>query len=306
MRILLFVCMLLLTACTSASANAASTEALQPYATITAASTATPAIFIPETPIPTVTPSTYVIQQGDTLSQLAEKFHLSPDDLQALNPDIDPKNLTIGMTILVPGSPLAAAGSFTPTPVPVPVSQVACHPTANNGLWCFVLMQNTTNEMLENVYVQITLVDASGAAIATQLAGLPLDILPANTSEPAYAYFLDVPQDAIPQVQLMSALPVSAGDPRYLSTTLDNTLAQINWDGRSAQVSGQVFLPAGSTAAAAIWVAAVAYDKTGQVVGVKRWDGGGIQPGTSIPFNFAMASVGPRIDSVEFMAEARP
>ena len=306
MRNILLACMILLTACAPASADVVPAEPLEAYATITPAGTETPAIVTPQTAIPTVTPSTYVIQQGDTLSQLAEKFHLSPDDLQAMNPDIDPKNMTIGKTILIPGGPLAAAGSFTPTPVPVPVTQAACHPTANNGLWCFALMQNTTNDVLENVYVQITLIDADGATLASQLAGLPLDILPANTSAPAYAYFPDAPSDANPQVQLMSALPVSAGDPRYLPASLDDTLAQIRWDGRSAQVSGEILLPTESAAAREVWLAAVAYDRDGQVVGVKRWDGGGIQPGASIPFNFAIASVGPKIDSVEFMVEARP
>ncbi len=306
MRRILFICILFLTACASSSNHAVPADPLLAYYTITPASTNTPDVFIPETPIPTATPFTYMIQQGDTLSELAEKFNLSQDDLQALNPEVDPKSMTIGMTILIPGSPLAAAGSSTPTPVPVPVTQTACHATADNGLWCFALIHNNTNDILENVSVQITLIGRGGAPIASQLAGLPLDILPPNISLPAYVYFPNVPPAANPQVQLISALQLNTGEARYPPAFLDNSLAQIDSDGKTARLSGQIFLPAESTAATQVWVAAVAYDENGQVVGVKRWEGGAIQPGTSSSFNFSIASVGSRIDLVEFVVEARP
>ncbi len=109
-----------------------------------------------------------------------------------------------------------------------------------------------------------------------------------------------------PQVQLLSALQLNSSNARYLPAALNNTLTQIDADGHFAQVSGQIFLPAESQAATQVWVAAVAYDKNGQVVGVKRWEGGAIQPGITIQFNFAVASVGSKIDSVQFAVEARP
>jgi hypothetical protein len=87
---------------------------------------------------------------------------------------------------------------------------------------------------------------------------------------------------------------------------LNNTLAQIDWDGRSAQLSGQVYPPPESQAATQTWVAAVAYDKNGTVVGVRRWEGGGIQPGTSINFNFTVSSLGGEIEAVEFFVQAGP
>jgi hypothetical protein len=89
------------------------------------------------------------------------------------------------------------------------------------------------------------------------------------------------------------------------SCKLNNTIAQIDWNGLIAQLSGQVTLPAESTAATQVWVAAVAYDKDGRVVGVKRWEGGAIQPGGSITFSFLVSSLGSAIDAVEFMVEAQ-
>ncbi len=304
MRNILPICVLLLAACAPSPDNALSANTLEPYHTATPEHTNTPNIVVAETPLPTSTPFMYVIQQGDTLSELAEKFNLSQDDLRAANPDLNPNSMTIGMTILIPNASSVAAGASTLMPVPVPITQTGCHPTADHGLWCFALIHNNTPDILENISVQITLIDQDGAVIASQLALPPLDILPAGTSLPAYIFFPNTPANATLQVQLLSALQLTQSNSRYLPAILNNTLAQI--DGHTARLSGQIHLPAESQAATQVWVAAVAYDREGRVVGVKRWEGGAIQPGTSIPFNFAIASTGSAIDAVQFVVEAKP
>jgi LysM repeat protein len=305
MRHALLMALLLLTACApSSDAAGASNGQLEPYSTGTPLNTSTPIVSIAETPLPTATPFTYVIRAGDTISELAETYNVSQDDLRAANPDLNPNSMTIGMTILIPSASSAAVGASTPIPAPVPITQTICHPSVDSGLWCFALVHNNTVFVLENVSAQVTLKDENGGVIASQLALLPLDILPPDTSLPAYVFFPNAPASAIPQVQLLSALQMSAGNSRYLPAVVDNTLARI--DGDLAQLSGQVHLPAESQAATRVWVAAVAYDKNGQVVGVRRWEGGTIQPGMSIPFNFAVTSTGPRIEHVEFAVQASP
>src|ERR1044071_2490463 len=47
----------------------------------------------------------------------------------------------------------------------------------------------------------------------------------------------------------------SPDDERYLPATINNTLVQVNADGRSARVSGQVLLSSEAKPAAQIWVA---------------------------------------------------
>jgi LysM repeat protein len=305
MRNTLLICALLLTGCVNQT-NLQPPDSLQPYHTSTPANTSTPFLVIAETPLPTATPITYVIQSGDTLSALAEKFNVSQDDLRAANPDINPNSMTIGTTILIPDGSAAHAAASTPTPVPAPITQTVCHPTADNGLWCFALIYNNTPDILENVSALITLTDQNGSEIASQPASLPLDILPPNTSLPVYVFFANAPANINPQVQLLTALQLNTSNARYLPVILNNTLVKMDSSKRIAQLSGQIHLPAESKAATQVWVAAVAYDKQGQVVGVKRWEGGAIQPGMSITFNFVVASVGAKIDSIEFVVEARP
>jgi SLAP domain-containing protein len=212
--------------------------------------------------------------------------------------------MSIGMTLIIPDPSSALTGASTPTPVPAPFTQTGCHPSADNGLWCFALIQNDSSEPLENISAQITLLDENNNAIASQTAFTPLDIIPPNSSLPVYVFFPDTSANNNVQVQLLSA--VQSSNSRYLPVALNNTVTQIDWDGKSAQLSGQIFLSAESKAATQVWVAAVAYDKEGQVVGMRRWEGGAIQPGESISFSFFVASLGSAIEAVDFVVQANP
>jgi hypothetical protein len=72
-------------------------------------------------------------------------------------------------------------------------------------------------------------------------------------------------------------------------------------------VNGQVYLPPESKPASQVWVAAVAYDYTGRVIGVRRWElNAALEAGNSLPFAFMISSVVGEIDRVEFAVEARP
>jgi len=306
MRNLLFVFIFLISACAPASAPAQNTfnNSLEPYLTATPSLTLAPNVLvIIETPIPTSTPFVYTIKSGDTFSELAEQFKISQDKLRAANPDVSPNSMSVGTTLLIPDSSSPFAAASSPTPAPVPVTQTVCHPTADDGLWCFALIQNNTPDILENVSAQITLLDENNNALASQTAFTPLDIILPNASLPVYVFFPNTPASADIQVQVLSA--IQSNSLRYLPATLHNTIVQIDWNGRTAQVSGQISLPAESTAATQVWVAAVAYDKDGRVVGVKRWEGEAIQPGGSIPFSFLVSSLGAAIDAVEFVVEAQ-
>jgi len=282
---------------------------LVPYLTATQATPqlTAPTLVAPETPLPTSTPFTYSVKSGDTISGIALQFGVSIDDLLAINPEISPSAMSIGTVLKIPSNPDNPTGEATPTPAPLTVEQIECYSTSNKGMWCFVLVHNDHFEFMENVSAQVTLIDSNETFIASQTAFLPLNILPPNTSVPLAVYFPpDIPLDAKPQVQLLTAIRLEPNDPRYLPATVDNTLVEINADGHFATITGDVRLPAEAVAATQVWVAAVAYDESGRVVGVKRWEGGGIQPGESLLFEMSVASLGGRMTRVEFAVEARP
>jgi hypothetical protein len=175
-------------------------------------------------------------------------------------------------------------------------------------MWCFVLVHNEFTDFMENVSAQVTLVDGNNATLASQAALLPLNILPPNTSLPLTVFFPpQIPAGAKPQVQVLTAIRLLPDDERYLPATINNTLVQVNADGRSARVNGQVLLPADANTANQIWVTGTTYEETGRVVGVRRWESNaGLSPGGSLPFEFMVSSLGGRIERVEFAVEARP
>lgn len=304
MRHTIFIYIFLITACASAPAANPANDPLQPYHTATPVATSTPNVLvIVETPLPTATPHIYVIQSGDTFSEIAEKFNISQDDLRNANPNISPNSLSVGATLIIPDPSSALAGAFTPTPVPAPVTQTVCHPAADNGLWCFALVHNNTDETLENVSAQITLFDENKNLLASETAFPPLDIIPSGKSLPVYIFFPNTPANVEAQVQLLSAYP--SNNTNRPPAQLNKAIAQIDWDGRTAQLSGEISLPAEYPAASEALVAAVAYDKDGRVVGVRRWDGGAIPSGGSISFSFSVSSLGGEIDAVDFILEVK-
>ena len=261
-----------------------------------------------ETPLPSPTPFTYTVQTGDTISGIALKFGVSIDDLQAANPEVSASAMSVGTVLKIPSNPDNPSGEPTPTAAPFSIQQIECYPTANKGMWCFVLAHNDFFDFMENVSVQMTLVDSNNATLASQTALLPLNILPPNTSLPLSVFFPpDIPVDAKPQVQVLTAIRLLPNDARYLPATLNNTLVQIHAGGRSAQVSGSVLSQSQATDASQIWVAATAYDEAGTVIGVRRWESNAALPaGGTLPFEFLLSSIGGRIARVVFAVEARP
>ena len=303
---LLLACVFLISACAPQIPQSVFNDPPVPYVTATASLTSTPqVIVINTTPVPTSTPFIYTIKSGDTISKLADQFHIPQDEIMAANPEIDPNSMSIGTTLLIPDPSAAQTDVSTPTPAPAPVSQTVCHPSADGGLTCFALIQNNSTGRLEYVSVLMTLLDNGGMAAASRTAFMPLDFIPPNAAMPVYVFFPDQPPAQV-QVQVLSANLLPANDQYYLPAVIQYSAAQINADGRIAQVSGLVRLPEGSKAATQTWVAAVAYDRDGIVVGVGRWEGGALQPAGTLPFSFSVSSLGPAIDAVEFFVEARP
>ncbi len=300
----------LLSSCTPRDINSTPLPStLIPFFTSTQSPSETPeGLVTAETPFPSPTPFTYTVQRGDTISSIALKFGVSMDDLQAANPEISPDAMSVGQVLRIPSNPDNPSGEPTPTPAPFSVQQIECYPTADKGMWCFVLAHNDVSDFMENVSAQVTLVDSNNATLASQTALLPLNILPPNTSLPLAVFFpQEVPFDAKPQVQVLTAIRLLPNDARYLPATVNNTLVQVDADGRSARLSGQVLLPGDARAARQVWVAGTAYDEAGRVVGIRRWEwSAGLAPGGNLPFEFMISSLGGKIARVEFAVEARP
>jgi hypothetical protein len=226
------------------------------------------------------------------------------DALLAANPGLAPEALSVGQTLNVP----VAGQNFTPavlaTPAALEIGQARCLPSAGGSI-CLVPLRNPSPDMLENVKVRLTVLDAAGQTQESQDAVLPLNILAPGQILPAAAFFAKLDGQPSLQVQLLTAQRLSAKDERYLRGEVQNLFVKIAWDGLSARLTGQISLTQSTQPAARLWLVAVAYDAAGQITGYRRWEASEpLQPGNSLPFEMNVYSLGEAIERVEVQVEA--
>lgn len=222
------------------------------------------------------------------------------------NPGISPTVLKVGMVLVIPtGS--NQPGLATPTPAQLPVSQARCWPEITGGMWCFALVHNQYAETLEDISAQFTLLDPDGQQLSSQVAFGYLDIVPAGAAFPLAVHFTSfLPSGGGVRVQVLTAIRLLPGDIRYIPVSLDNTLVALDATGRIADVTGMAVL-SGSDTASTLWILGTAFDSSGNVVGVRRWESPSpAEPSSPASFDFLVSSVGPPIDHVDLLAEAKP
>jgi LysM repeat protein len=260
-------------------------------------------------PSPTSTPQTYTIQQGDSFLAIAIRYKTSVQALQAANPKVDPNMMALGTVLIIPASTAAPAGAAPgPTPVAVALGPVNCAASQDGGVWCFVLARNNQKKSVENVTAIIRMAGKDASDIVSQVAQAPLNLLPAGESLALAAYFTPparAPSQA--SADLLTALPVPDDDTRYLKSRIEGQKVDLSDDGLSAKVNGQVSLTDKKAQAGQLWVAAMAYDAQGRIVGLRRWENNStLAAGQKLKFTLWVYSTAGKIDKVDTLSEARP
>ncbi len=287
------------------------TGMLAVYQTPTASQTPTPLAALSSTPIPepSPTPRSHVIARGEDLGGIAYRYGVSVAAILEANPGVDPRLLVVGASLVIPPSAQGEAVEEgilpSPTPVALRVGRVNCLRSAEGGAWCFAMLRNPGDQAVEGVSALMTVQAGVGGEVRSQSAELPLNRLPAGGRLPLAAYFPPPWEvDGSVSVSVRSALPVGGGR-RYTEVRLNNERVTISQDGLSAQVEGE--LEVGEGGANTLWVALVALDANGRVVGVRRWENEtALAGGGKTAFRGMVYSLGRRIHRVIWEMEARP
>lgn len=263
-------------------------------------------------PVPTSTPMTYTIKDGDTLLVIAEKFGLTLAELQLANPNADASFLSIGDVLIIPevnenGEAAEMQSSAAIDDSLIVASSPVCYPISNGSGWCFAGINNISGSSLENLSGMIYLYDNEGEIIQSLEAFPPNNLIPPGTTIPLIAYVKEMPVNmALTQVQILSLVPVAEGDQKYLKTEI----VEYSIDDQSnyqQTLSGTIRIKGKDQTAHTTWVTGVAYDTLGNIVGVKRWESEDEHiSGDTVPFQFVLSSLSGPISSIELILEVRP
>lgn len=284
---------------------------LTPYGIYTETQSLDTDIQVTETPLPspTPTPHIHIVQAGETISYISLHYKVDMAAIMAANPNVNPNAMTVGIQLIIPPQSDNEAGlAAFPTPVAVNIMQPNCLRETNGGVWCFLLIENNQEMNVENVTAQIVLGDENAQQLVARVATAPLNVIPVGESLPLAVHFPPPnPEPFQVGYELQSALSVTKEDSRYVEVVLENISVNIAKDGLSAYVEGEIVIGDQDSSVSRVWIAAVAFDEGGEVVGMRRWENVQIvYVGDRLPFSFSVYAVGQEIEQVVLHAEAQP
>jgi len=289
------------------------TPTLTPTATVTPPGEATAT----EAPLPTSTPMTYTVKAGETLFSIAANHGITTDAIRAANPTVNPYLVGPGLVLILPpadGEPVQTSVQIDPavTPYPLATGEATCTPSLSGGLYCFAELINSQEMMADNLAAIFQLINVESGEALEQTALIPLTRLRSGGSLPVFAYF-PPPVFANPQasLKLVSATRINQnGTPTAMQDAvivIDDPDLIISANGFSVAVTGGARFDAPEGTSGKLWIAAVAFDAEGKVVGIRRFSTReAYNKGEIIPFSLNIYSIGGRIDRVELFGELNP
>lgn len=219
---------------TLALPTARPTATLRPTPTF-AAATPPP----PNVPLATPTAVVYIVQSGDTLIPIANRYNVSVQDIVAANDNLDATKLQVGQSLLIPvgggaQQPLQDSALLpSPTPVPFQIRGENFFRTAAGSFECLGEVFNPSQTSLNNVQLQINLLDDSNNVLKNATLYVSLEVIAPNGSAPFRVLFTDPP----PTISRVEVKPIRG-------EAIDPTVRYAN-----VQITKQAGAPAGNRTA---------------------------------------------------------
>ena len=262
------------------------------------------------TPIPagpTPTPFVHIIQQGETLLEIAFRYGVQFDDIVLVNPQIDPNLLRIGEEIRIPGSDGEPVEILLPTPTPIPVhiKTLGCHESPSLAFICMVSITNSEEFMVAGVSAHITLHDRDGQILDNQIVYAPLNQIPSGEEISLIAIFDRKPSEYSGfHVDLLSAVQVADLTDELPQIEALDTRTIYKAEQRLVEVSGILSIAAHDGDEFLVRVVGVVFNTKGEPIGMNVWeeriDSVNME---EIEYRFSIFSLGPEIARLSIYPE---
>lgn len=222
----------------------------------------------------------------------------------AANPEIDPYTLTVGTQVKIPLGNIQNQIGVTAEPLVLELGEPECFRTPEGGLWCFAMLSNPLDEAAANLAVTFTRMNGASEEAVRQTVPAVLNKLDPGDVLPAVVYFsAPVPGDFKVSASLASAFPASQSGKTYFSVDMGSPTIEL--DGRLAKVIGEAVIAADPGKTVDVWIAALAYDAQGNLLGIRRTESRvTLEQGKGLIFNLNVYSTGSAISSVVIKVEA--
>lgn len=260
------------------------------------------------TATPTATPIIYIITEGDTLLALAIDNNTTTDEIEALNPGIQPNLLQIGQQVILPppATPSFQSAAATLVPLQIEIINLNTYRTPSGNLWLIGEVLNNSHLAAENIQLQIGLSDINGQGIAALTTWVTPGIVPPNSKAPFGVLVPDLTLDstmslAPPSAAVIAGQTLIDTGNRYLDLAVIEPEATI--EESQAAIQGKIENRGAETAENILLVTTL-YDAQGNVAGFHELTlNFTLLPGEKRPFIFMTAPPGGQAVTFEFLVQ---
>ena len=146
---------------------------------------------------PTPTPIVYLVQEGETLLEIAILNGTTVEEITAVNPGMNPDFLQIGQAVVLPppATPVAQVVQGTAVPAHVTITQIQTYQTSVGSMWVLGEVSNDGTLPVELVQVAIELVNIEGEVVGSFVVWTAVSLIQPGTIVPFGGLVSEVPNN---------------------------------------------------------------------------------------------------------------